>query len=287
MGRRHRFHRRHRPDPVTGIAYQASSVRWSLRLLAGFVEPRALPEFVSNLNEATVATLRLPSYLQRDSGSELRACMRAALARVDRRRERLAEPLATNLANLGQALDLKPIERRLLAFMVLAHTNRLLADVTETLTDELDSASTARLLAVALAEPLADVERALRTDSALARSGLLRLDHDGTYSLRNKVDLLTGLPDALLGAPVGPMELLSRYFAEADAPTLAREDFPHAADDLALLLPYLEHSAAVQARGVNILVHGRPGTGKTELARLLARLVGYTLYEVSVNSPER
>ena len=35
--------------------------------------------------------------------------------------------------------------------------------------------------------------------------------------------------------------------------------------------------------GVNILVYGQPGTGKTELARMLAARVGAQLYEVRVD----
>jgi MoxR-like ATPase len=46
---------------------------------------------------------------------------------------------------------------------------------------------------------------------------------------------------------------------------LRLEDYPHLTRSLETLLAYLRRSSG--KKGINILFHGPPGTGKTQLAR--------------------
>jgi SpoVK/Ycf46/Vps4 family AAA+-type ATPase len=58
-------------------------------------------------------------------------------------------------------------------------------------------------------------------------------------------------------------------------------DFPHLGEALAILRPYLAQAVAGSRHGVNVFVHGAPGTGKSELARALAAELGCELFEVA------
>lgn len=65
---------------------------------------------------------------------------------------------------------------------------------------------------------------------------------------------------------------------------LVLSDFAHLSPSLDILIPYLEKSLASQRSGVNIFIHGVPGTGKSELARLLGDILGCGTFEPSFMS---
>lgn len=72
----------------------------------------------------------------------------------------------------------------------------------------------------------------------------------------------------------------------APEPTLSVEHFPHLPIVSRVLLPYLKSAVAGERKGVNILFYGPPGSGKTELTRVIAKELGLTGYEVQFAEKE-
>lgn len=53
--------------------------------------------------------------------------------------------------------------------------------------------------------------------------------------------------------------------------------------DINMLVSYLKNTKSTKQKGVNILLYGSHGSGKTELAKVIAKNVGANLYHISIN----
>jgi SpoVK/Ycf46/Vps4 family AAA+-type ATPase len=69
-------------------------------------------------------------------------------------------------------------------------------------------------------------------------------------------------------------------------PGLAPADFTELGETFSLLARLLSGALRARAPGINLLIHGPPGTGKTELARTLAAAAGARLFAVGESDPD-
>lgn len=117
-----------------------------------------------------------------------------------------------------------------------------------------------------------------RRDSALAQLGLIDIDSRGTpeasdiaktfYSTPFKSEDEVEVRRFLIGTPAKP--------------TLDMIDFAHI-PQAGILLKLLTSSLAGETAGINILLYGEPGTGKTEFAKTLANSASAPLYSMGEN----
>lgn len=137
-------------------------------------------------------------------------------------------------------------------------------------------------MSVILDLPEPEIRASLSTQGILARSGLVSVDRSGTSSLRGKLDLLSdGFADLMATSEADPISLLRGTVSSAGPGHLSVADYGHIGPSLEILRPYLRHATASSRRGVNIFLHGAPGTGKSQLARALADELGCELFEVA------
>ena len=101
-------------------------------------------------------------------------------------------------------------------------------------------------------------------------------------SLDDKLELLSPhFADNMVSLDADPVVLLRDVVFPSAPPHLTADDFPHLVKELGVLQPYLKQSVATGRKGVNILLHGEPGTGKSQLAKILAAETGCELFEVA------
>lgn len=125
-----------------------------------------------------------------------------------------------------------------------------------------------------------EFHRSFQPESPLVSTGLIKVNKRLT-SLEDKVDLLSGMQDVMLKPHKNADSLMSHFLRRAAPAQLVLENFPHLKRESDLLVSYLEHAIQSQVRGVNILVHGKPGVGKNQFVQTLAEQLNIELYEVS------
>ena len=195
--------------------------------------------------------------------------------------------LSANLSRMATAIGLGEVELAMLEFIVALgnHSllNRVLSDADIMRYDPRPEVS---VLSAALLLPEAVIRHSLGADGILSQSGLLTVNYGEVRSFQvGSSESMFQMPGVdlafkLYSQALEPADILQDMISPGRSPSLSLDDYAHIGDILQVLQPYLAHAIKTRRQGVNIFIHGLPGTGKTELVRTLAQALGGTLYEV-------
>ena len=205
--------------------------------------------------------------------------LHATYAAIESRRKTrcFAPVLEANLALLRRRFGFTVTECRLIGFAVLLNTDDAFEAIARRASERLDIY---RLVADAIGSPLALVTRALMHGSRLRRSHLVMLT-----ASKKLPEVITVGDDSMRKLAISRLHCVDDLFADvlkpASPPELARDDFPHLIPAFDEVVRLLRRSLDKRRAGTNVLLHGVPGTGKSQLCRVLARAVGAELFEVS------
>jgi len=194
---------------------------------------------------------------------------------------RIEGVLRENLKQFGKLVGLSNTEIKVLGFAVAINSHKGLENIADTL-GSLNGTDVIRYLSVILDIPMTKVQKSLDSRSVLSSSGVLRLSKNGNTYLCRKLNLMRGLEDIMQEPQSDKFDMVRDYFLATNNATLNASDYGYIKDDYALISKYLSKTSSVGLSGVNILIHGLPGTGKSELVKTLADDAGLNLYEISV-----
>ena len=189
--------------------------------------------------------------------------------------------LQNSIQQISLLVGLNEIDCKILEFVIVLHANPWLDETVDFL-GQMSSISVFRSLSVILDLPESAIKAAMSSRSALAQSGLISVDRRGYNTITRKLDLISNeFADLAISGESDPMSLLRGTVSIAKPGQLTLADYGHISPTLEIVRPYLRHALASRRRGVNIFLHGVPGTGKSELARALAAEFSSELFEVS------
>lgn len=265
---------------------------WVLRLMANYGgrgRKGAISAFLDEDAESLMDACGLMSKTMQSSSAktvqlELRKLHKAAEELG--RKAKLPATLLTNVQCLAKLVGLSDTDCRVLEFSVMLFEDsrfRTICDAMGLLTTK----QTHELLAVSLGLPEGDIRLSLSGHSALSRSGLLTVERTGRDMLSNKITVLSNdFADNMMSGQAEPQELIRETVSLVAPAHLSLADYDHVPKALSILIPYLRHSVAGGHGGVNVLLYGDPGTGKSQLARLVAKELECDLFEVASQDGE-
>lgn len=193
--------------------------------------------------------------------------------------------LTQNLDALSGLIGLTSIEREILGMAILIHAETVMDSLCEVIGTELLGHTATRIVAPMLRYKHELIAEALKRDAKLYTTGLLSIDMNGRFSLRQLIDLLTDSFAARMLTPLDDIRhLIEGFVKPVTASVLHAQDYEHIQADFKITRSLLANAVNDREKGVNILVYGKPGTGKTEFVRMLAAELKVQLMEISPNN---
>jgi len=186
--------------------------------------------------------------------------------------------LEKNLGFLQETLQLSELETWLIAFRAMLRLHPGFEALAGKYVGICANFVFHRKLGYLFGFPRNTVELALDRTGRLVRHGLVEPSRGCAAPLEHRLRLLPGLINALVFPAESTNELFSRLLPAQREAHLQTSDYPHISAEIGLICSQLDSALASRTRGTNVLLYGKPGTGKSELAATLAASLQSRLY---------
>lgn len=252
--------------------------------IASFFGLSALSEYDATINDLLFEQgYSVDSNQQINTRLVLKESFLKLLTTLEQSEKQSSFILETNIEKLSVLIGLNTIEKDILRFVAYIKYYELMEDIGDTIgqisTDQFYSA-----LSVLLNHPKDDIRITLSPSGRLAQTGILSVDrHHHALSLRNKIDIGNrDFIDKMMTCDDQEIEeMIKDSVRQCTDVSLSIDDYDHLKDETSMMISYLKTAIETKRQGSNILLYGRPGTGKTELVKTIAAQLNVELFEVS------
>ena len=188
--------------------------------------------------------------------------------------------LEHNLNLLQANLDLNSAERDILRFVAIMYNYEVISNACSLLGD-LNNIQATKAISKILNLRFGDVQKAFRKDGIFAKTSIIRLENN-VHNLKFKIDVINNNFMCDLFVKCESMdEIFESSIKPCSKTNLTRKNYPHIKEDVKILLSFLKSAVSKKQKGVNVLLYGSAGTGKTELSKVIASELNLKLYEVA------
>ena len=189
--------------------------------------------------------------------------------------------LEENLAKLKSFFHLSKNEIKILEFLLCLKQYKILDEAMDLLPREQNLTnlitSFSRLLGISRYE----VEMIFSPQSALCKTAIIEIDRYGDIEISDKRFVFK-----MFGKISKIEELFEVIIKPCSKSELTLKDYNHIQEDVSNICNYLKSALSKKVEGVNILLYGKAGTGKTELVKAISQSLKAPLYEVSYTDGE-
>ncbi|MEA2018590.1 MAG: AAA family ATPase, partial [Campylobacterota bacterium] len=209
--------------------------------------------------------------------------LKASLLKLEKRKRFTNNKILTkNIKQISKLMNLNSYEEQILEFSILVHQYEILEDTVGLVGSNLNSSQVKKIISSLLDIPLKAVNQTFHSQSKFSKSSILTIDKGNTNNITRKLDPISDeFFDNMLNLDEDISVMIKDSVRPCDKGNLNLKDYSHIKKDIDILVPYLQDAVTSNKKGVNILLYGLPGTGKTELSKAIVKTLKTNLFEIS------
>jgi AAA+ superfamily predicted ATPase len=183
-----------------------------------------------------------------------------------------------NVSWLANTLGLSSDESKIMEFVLILDHDIYLKSAVKKL-GTVSNAQVFSILSKILELDEKKLRKCLEATSTLQRTGIVDFNYWGSGTLLSRLSTLEALSLNILNSKID-MTVFDDDFKKTAKSDLKITDFSQLQTEITLLTSYVNQAIKVKKRGVNVLIYGPPGCGKTQFVKSLADSMKIELYEI-------